>query len=256
MTENKQPIMSVDFVSGYNTLSDEETNVGRVCINLNSIQTGLIKNIGANKFGLLLAIVSFMDTNGKAFPSQRKLAELTGVSKNTVNKLINELLEVEVDGQKVLRREFIGRGARKRSMYFIHAGEVTNTEDMPMTPVKADRMNSRDVAIYFTEKYQETFGNGYVVNWGRDLAMIKQKLIPTFKDDEVLTGVIDIAVTRYRDQWGNNKYPLPTIPMLCTWLANTAYGIYEQEHKAETDKVERIETAEELDDTDKALSLF
>lgn len=256
MGEKKNPVMSVDFATGYNTLSDEVTNQGRVCIDMASIQSGLIKHIGANKVGLLLTIVSYMDSNGNAFPSQRKLAELTGVSKNTVNKLINELLEVEVDGQKVLRREFIGKGTKKRSLYYIHAGEITNSAEIEKQIGADKRMNSRDVALYFTEVYQETFGNGYVANWGRDLSLIKNKLLPAYKDDEVLTGVIDTAIKGYKRNWSTPKYPLPTIPMLCTWLSNAAYGVYEQTHKEEQEKEERMQKAHELDDTDKALDLF
>lgn len=250
---NKNPIMSVDFTTGYSTLSDEVTKIGRVCINLDAIQTGLVKHIGVRRFGLLMAIVSYMDNNGRAFPSQRKLAELTGVSKNTVNKMINELLEVEVDGQKVLRRELLGKGSRKKSMYYIHAGGVTNTEDIQTPDEKEKRMNSRDIALYFSDVYKDTFNNGYVVNWGRDLSMIKNKLIPAYEDDETLTAVIDIAVKEYRQKWANDNYPLPTIPMVCTWLANRAYGEYKKRNEKAEKQKERIETAQQQDDTDRAL---
>lgn len=256
MVEQKQPILSVDFRTEYDTLTDGIINRGRACVDLGAIQTGLIKQIGANRFGVLLAILSYMDKDGKSFPSQRKLAELTGQSANTVNKLINELLEIEVDGQKVLKRSFIGDGARKRSMYYIHAGEISNTEDIAAPETEEKRMNSRDVALYFTEVYKSTFDNGYVVNWGRDLALIKKKLISTYEDDETLTGVIDIAVKRYKKLWANENYPLPTISMLCSWLANKAYGIYEQEHAKEKAQAERIARALQQDDTDKALELL
>jgi hypothetical protein len=206
-----------------------------------------------------MAIVSHMDAEGKCFPSQRTLSELTGLSTPTVNKLINELLEIQVNGQNILRRELIGSGKRQKSLYYIHQGKVTNTdivdESVIKQPVKAKKFNSRDVAVYWADVYKETFGQGYTFNYGKELAMIKNKLLPNY-DEQTLKAVIDIAVKNYREKWASEKYPLPTIPMLCSWLANTAFGL----HKQGSDKKEkleaRIETAKAQDDTDRALDLF
>lgn len=256
MSEQRHPILSVDFRSEYDTLTEGISNRGRACVDLGAIQGGLIKQIGANRFGVLLAILSFMDKDGKSFPSQRKLAELTGQSANTVNKLINELLEIEYDGQKVLKRNLIGEGARKRSMYYIHAGEVSSTEAIELPKAATGRMNSRDIALYFADVYKAEFGAGYVVSWGRDLALIKNKIIPAYEDDETITGVIDVAVKRYKKMWGNENYPTPTISMLCSWLANKAHGIYAQEKAKEKAQAERIARALQLDDTDAALEML
>jgi DNA-binding transcriptional regulator YhcF (GntR family) len=258
------PILSVDFKHEYNNVSDKVTYSARACVDMDAIQNGLIKKVGANRLPLLLVILSHMDKDGKAFPSQRKLAELSGQSVNTVNKLINELLEIEVDGQKLLRRELVGNGAKKKSMYFIHQGEVTNTDAIKevkkLTAVEAieaetKTMNSRDVADYFADVYKETFGVGYTFNYGRDLSMIKKKLIPNYADDAI-KGLIDVAVKNYKSEWANDNYPLPTVSMLCTWLANTAYGKWKQG----AEKVEQFEDrkakAVEQDDTDRALDLF
>lgn len=258
------PILSVDFKHEYDNVSDGVSYQARACINMDAIQNGLIKKVGANRLPLLLAILSHMDKDGKAFPSQRKLAELTGQSVNTVNKLINELVELEVDGQKLLRRELVGSGAKKKSMYFIHAGEVTNTDAIEAVEeyrAKEEQdaltktMNSKDVALYFSEVYRKTFGQGYTINYSRELSMIKQKLLPNY-DDETIKGIIDIAVGKYRERWANPNYPLPTISMLCSWLANTAYGELTKE-KAQAEKQEhRKQVAVEQDDTDRALELF
>ncbi|UAY71989.1 helix-turn-helix domain-containing protein [Bacillus paralicheniformis] len=261
MTEKSMPILSVDFKREYSTVSDGVEESLRVCIDAGAIQSGLIKELGANRFSLLMAIVSHMDASGKCFPSQRKLAELTGQSPTTVNKNINEMLEITFDGQHILRRELTGGGKRQKSLYYIHQGKVTNTDIVGETvePAKQKEkekaFNSRDVAIYWGDLYKDTFGTGYVFNYGFELAQIKKKLLPNF-DEETLKAVIRIAITQYQQRWASEQYPLPTLPMLTSWLANTAYGI----HKQGADKAEqldtKIETAKAQDDTDRAMSLF
>lgn len=254
--ERKHPILTVDFRTEYDTLSEGVVNWGRACVDLGSIQSGLLKQIGVNRFGVLLGILSYMDKDGKSYPSQRKLAELTGQSVNTVNKLINELLLIEFNGQHVLKRTLTGEGPRKRSMYYITSGEVSTTEGIEMPKKQAARMNSRDAIIYFSEIYESTFGAGYSINWGKDSTLIKSKLLPLFKDDATLISVIDISILRYKKMWANKNYPLPTISMLCTWIANASYGIYQQEQAQSAKQAKRIEQAAQQDDTDKALDLL
>ncbi|MGE6629619.1 helix-turn-helix domain-containing protein [Bacillus sp. NPDC077027] len=257
MTE-KNPILSVDFKKEYDNLSDGVRQSNRVCVDMGSIQSGLIKEIGVSKFGLLLAIVSFMNDEGKAFPSQRKLGELTGQSTNTINKLINELLETEIDGQSLLKRELVGNGRRKKSIYYISGGAVTNTDAVDETAKEAHqakKMNARDFAHFYADAYKETYGEGYVINYQRELAMIKNKLIPNY-DEETLKAVIEISIKQYTTRWANANYPLPTISMLCSWIANQAYAIYKQDKDQTSHFEEVLQKAQAQDDTDKALDLF
>lgn len=260
MKTNLGAILSVDFQTEYSTASDEVKTVSRVCIDLQAIQAGLIKKVGTAKLPLLLAIISYMDADGRSFPSQRKLAELTGQSINTVNKHINELLEIEIDGQKLLKRELVGKGVRKKSMYYISKGEVTNSEAVEavneiIETEQKKAMTSRDVAHHFADVYKETFGVGYTINYGRELSMIKNKLLKNY-DDEALIGLIEVAVKQYKNSWANANYPLPTISMLCTWLGNTAYGVWKQEQETVAKQSTRLEQAVSQDQTDQALSLF
>ena len=250
------PIVRVNWEHSFDTVSDVVTHKGTVGIDLHMLQSGLIKEIGANRLGVLLVIVSMMDKSGKAFPSQRTIAELTGQSINTVNKLINELLEIEINGQRILRRELVGKGVRKQSMYYIHSGEITNIEKMEETEIMTEKaMNSKDYALYFCDLYAKQYGQGYAINYGRDLSLIKGKLIPNF-DEETLKKIIQVAIRDYQDRWGNDKYPLPTIPMLASWLANNAYGVVAQEEKAEAKQAERLQVAEDQDESDMFLDMF
>ncbi|MEH7117226.1 helix-turn-helix domain-containing protein [Neobacillus vireti] len=260
MADKIRPVLSVDFKKEYSTLSDGIEESLRVCVDAHAIQAGLIKELGANRFALLMAIVSYMDVDGKCFPSQRKLADLTGQSPTTVNKNINEMLEIKFNGQHILRRELVNGSKNKKSIYYIHQGKVTNTDAVDdsvsdLQPVKAKKFNSRDVANYWAEVYKATFGQGYTFNYGKELAMIKNKLIPNY-DEQTLKAVIDIAIKNYREKWASEKYPLPTIPMLCSWLANTAFGMYKQGSDKAEKLEKRIETAKAQDDTDRALDLF
>lgn len=264
MEREENPILSVDFKHQYDSLADGVSYQARACIDMEAIQDGLIKKVGANKLPLLLVILSHMDKDGKAFPSQRKLAELSGQSVNTVNKLINDLLEIEINGQRILRRELVGTGSRKRSMYYIHQGRVTGTDAVDIVEKKTaqeqkdaetKQMNSRDIANYFNDVYTDTFGQGYTFNYGRDLGMIKKKLIPAY-DDETIKGVIDVAVRQYKGRWANENYPLPTVAMLCTWLANQAFAIYQQDQEKAQKHEERKVKAVEQDDTERAMDLF
>lgn len=248
------PILTVDFRTEYDNVNDSIRNTSRACIDIKAVQSGLIKEIGANRFGVLLAILSYMDKDGRAFPSQRKLAEMTGQSVNTVNKLINELLETEVAGQYILRREMIGTGFRKKSMYYIHTGEITNTE-APLKDPTNGKLTAKEAVEYFAELYEEEFGQGYVINWGRELSQVKNKLLSAY-DDETVIQVIEVAIKRYRTDWASPNYPLPTVSMLCSWIANRAYGLLQQEQEGRAKQAERISTAGDLDDTDKALNLL
>lgn len=44
----------------------------------------MVADIGPNNFMILLAIASFMDKEGKAFPTQQQIAERLGVHENKV----------------------------------------------------------------------------------------------------------------------------------------------------------------------------
>lgn len=254
------PALSVDFVTRFDNVADGITKSGRVCLDMEALSSGLIAEIGANRLGILLVILNHMDAEGNSFPSQRRIADLTGQSVPTVNKIIKELLEIEFGGQKLLRREFVEKGGRKYTVYHIHNGTVTNTDTLDFSeadPAEEEKvMNCRDVAIYFGQVYEETFGKGYIISWQRELALLKSKFIPAYKDNETMRAVIDVAVGQYSERWANGKYQTPTISMLTTWLGNEAYSIVMQDGKKEVEQSERISTATDSDETDIALELF
>lgn len=249
-----QPTLSVDFRHYFDDMSDGVSYQSRVCVSIDAIHGGLISTIGANRFSVLMAIMAFMDTDGKAFPSQRKLATMTGQSVNTVNKLINELIEIEFQGKHILKRELVGDGFKKKSMYYISDGIVTNTEEEEK-PEEKKPLNSRDYVQYFAEMYEKEFGKAYVINYARDVSLVKNKLTDAF-DEETLLGIIEVTISEYRKRWATDRYPVPTIGAMCSWIANEAQAIYEKAKKEEIRQAEKINTAKEQDETDRALELF
>lgn len=74
--------------------------------------SGMAAQIGMNAFGVWLAIKSHADFNdGEAWPGVRKLAELTGLGKSTVDRTIQTLIDA-----KLLRVLATGKG-HKTSRY-------------------------------------------------------------------------------------------------------------------------------------------
>lgn len=87
---------------------------------LSAFKNGLVADMGANNFMTLLAIASFMDQEGRAFPTQQQIADRLGVHLNTVNRSINSLLKFQINGKPVLTREKVRQvGGCFSSLYTI-----------------------------------------------------------------------------------------------------------------------------------------
>ncbi|MFP5303306.1 helix-turn-helix domain-containing protein, partial [Cobetia sp. SIMBA_158] len=102
---------------------------------LSAFKSGLVSELKPTNFTVLLGICSYMDQNGECYPTQRQLAERCGVSKTTVNKAINELLEFKINNKPLLERKLVKQGLHKNSAYTVHpmsqvaifGGEVDNS---------------------------------------------------------------------------------------------------------------------------------
>lgn len=254
--------LSVQFVHTVAS-TGEISHEGKVSMDISAVRGGFIKEVGANRLPVLLAIMAFIDKDGRAYPSQRKLSELTGQSVNTITKIVNELLEIEYNGSHILSRELIQSdgGAKKKSVYTVHDAMMTHSgafkavaqvpEEYPDNPLTA-----KEVVIYFLNKYKEVYGIEYPVNWARDMGLAKKKLLNKFKTDEDLLAVIDFAVSNYQEKWANQSYPLPTLSMLSGWLGNSAFEIMSQGVKQEKAQEEKVYQSKVLDQSDQAFKLF
>jgi Helix-turn-helix domain len=253
-------VLSVDFRKTFSTKEDGIANTARVCIDMKAIQAGLLKEIGANRIAILLAIVSYMDDNGRAFPSQEKIAELTGQGRATVQRNLEALAEAEFNGQKLLYKEVVGT-IRKKTIYTLSQAMITNTDDIDETfedaeveeQLETDFTNARETAFYFLQVFEESFGYKYNMTFNREIPMIKNKLCTKYQPTEI-KAIIDIGVGEYKQRWSNEKYPHPSVAMLTGWVGNEALGIYNTEKEKVVKQEQRKQTAIEQDDTDRVLN--
>lgn len=89
------------------------------------LKEGLIKQIGAKEFTVLLVILSFSNLKGESVVSQRKIAECTGFSLPTVNKVVNNLLKVRINNNPLIQRKLINNGERKTHSLYMIGNELT-----------------------------------------------------------------------------------------------------------------------------------
>ena len=192
---------SLDMVSG------KYINTVDLCIAVDQIKAGLIKEIGCRNFSVLLAIGAHLNEQRVAFPNVSAIAEITGLSKPTVIKAIQELEEVEIGGQPIIKKsKLLTSSGNAKSVYHFLGAEIAETDP-------------KEVIQLFCEYYEETFGVVYNVSWGRDVSMVKTKLISQYKPEQ-LKEIVRIAVTKYSTFSNSPEYPTPTLGMLCSWLAN------------------------------------
>ena len=69
------------------------------------LANGLLAVLGAEGTQTLLALATYIDKDGKCYPTQDQLAELVGVSRTTLNKRINALCDVQYEGEYVVLKE-------------------------------------------------------------------------------------------------------------------------------------------------------
>ena len=67
-----------------------------------SVKSGLIADMGAKNWTTLCVIASYMNDKGECYPTQSQIAKGLGVSRQTANKYINDLLAYRWNGQAVV----------------------------------------------------------------------------------------------------------------------------------------------------------
>ena len=71
--------------------------------------------------------------------------------------------------------------------------------------------------------------------------MVKNKLLNNYTDEE-LDAILEITFRDYQKRWANRQYPRPTLGGVCTFIANQALAIWQEEQKRQA----KIEEAEEI----------
>lgn len=72
---------------------------------VDALHSGLLADLGAERWHTLTAIAAFMDENGECYPTQKKIADKLGISRVAANRRIKKLLAYRWQGNPVLTAE-------------------------------------------------------------------------------------------------------------------------------------------------------
>jgi predicted transcriptional regulator len=227
-------IFSISFDKEINHATNEIENSVYLRVYTSMFTSGLVAKLGVNNFATLLAIASYMDEKGECCPTLDQIAERLGVHRNSVSKYVNELLNFRIDGKPIITREIVAKGRGKTTSFYkiyplsqisIFNGEDLSPQQETVDEDKEDKkLTPKDVLEMFCRKYREVYGVNYNANFGRDLSLIKNKLLKNYNAEEI-EQIIDIGISEYDKRWKSEKYPRPTIPAICTWIPNAVFGI-------------------------------
>lgn len=257
-------MITVEFNNQVNLETKETTKDIYLRLYLSAFKSGLVAELKPTNFTVLMTICSFMDENGECYPTQRQIADRCGISKTTVNKAINELLEFRLNDKPLILRELVVNGTQKNSVYTVNPisqvaifkGEV---EEIPVSPVATEEdpannerfENARQVSDYFISVYRDVYGSIPNINFGREVALVKKKWMGTYTDAQIKT-MIEVGVKEYENRWKSLKFPRPTLGGIVSWIGEQALAIHQDTNKEFEENV--AATSEGLEMNEKALS--
>lgn len=72
---------------------------------VDAVSSGMVADMGAERWQTLCVLASFMDESGVCYPSQDYIAARLGVSRQAANKRIKRLLAYRWEGEEVVTAE-------------------------------------------------------------------------------------------------------------------------------------------------------
>lgn len=214
-----EQLLTIGFNKEFDIINRKEKIETYLKVNTKTIRGGLIKELGATDFTVLMAIASFMDEDGTCYPTQRQIANITGMSLTTINTAISRLLKFKINDRQLLERELKGGGIKKNS-YYRFINYLDNIEKLNLNDDNNKAKSAKDYLDLFCKIYEDTFKVPYNPNYGRDMKLIKDKLISTYKEDDIIY-IINNGIKNYSIKYANSKYKYPTVPIVTGWLGNT-----------------------------------
>jgi Helix-turn-helix domain len=265
MYRTLENLFSVSHEKEINLADGETTSQVYVRVYTSLFTSGLVANMGANRFTTLMALAAYMDENGECYPTQLQLASAIGVHKNTINKYINELLDFKIGGKHLVTRKKVNKGQGKIFSYYkIHplsqlakfggtieqiecpsnsdslitskvptnCAEIRSNNNHSNNIKKGKRpINSREAIQLFQNIYRDTYNVNYTVsNYGREGKLIKDKVLTPFP--EQAEDLIRLAIEKYDELFKKPNYPRPTIAMF-SWAVNQLIPFLEEEKEQE-----------------------
>ncbi|MFS0841184.1 helix-turn-helix domain-containing protein [Paenibacillus sp. 1P03SA] len=227
-------IFSVEVNKSFNVLNQEWQSEIYFKIYLSMFKSGLVRDLGSDRFAVLLAIASFMDESGKCYPTQEQIADVLGISRTTANKRINALLEFRWNGRPIIERQKVRfkSSPNENSVYTvlplsqlaIFSGEVEAVDASADGEVEKQRKSVADdrkqLVTYFIDKYRETYSSTFSVNWGRDMGHARRILAD--RTLEEAKQILDVIFEEYDERWASGPYPRPSLGQAATWLGAQA----------------------------------
>jgi hypothetical protein len=212
-----------------------ENNEVYLRLYLSAFSSGLVADLKPTNFTVLMTICSYMDAEGRCYPTQEQLSERSGLSKTTVNKAVNFLLEYTVSGVPLISREIRQKGAFKNSVYKVNPisqvaifGGTAATPEIPK--VEPADFTARDVGEYFSKVYHEVYGALPSINHARDYSNVKRKWIGKYTKDEIKT-MVETGIREYDNRWKNPKFQRPTLSALTSWIGEQALALASNNEK-------------------------
>ena len=256
-------MITVEFNKQVNLETKETTSNVYLRLYLSAFKSGLVAELKPTNFTVLMAICSYMDENGECYPTQRQIADRCGISKTTVNKAINELLEFRLNGKPLILRELVVNGTQKNSVYTVNpisqvaifngnVEEISGTSVAAEDPVTPDGFkNARQVTDYFINVYRDVYGTNPSINFAREVSLVKKKWMGTYTDEQIKT-MVEIGVQEYDSRWKSLKFPRPTLGAIVSWIGEQALSIHHDTNKEFEENV--AATSDGLEMNDLALS--
>ena len=288
MENNNEKMFTISIDKEFDIMKKEFNSSIYLRVYTSLFQAGVVKDLKATNFTVLLAIASFMDADGNCYPTQRQISKITGMSTPTVNKAVNTLLEFKVNDKPIITRDFVQQGQFKNSYYTVNplsqiaifdglvkeieTGEpdllkkvalnntlLSSTDSLlkeDITDKKIEQVNfknAKDIAVYFMQKYQEQYGVQCSLSWSRDIPLIKKKLMGVYTDEQI-KNMIDYVVAEYETRWKNAQYPRPSIFGICSWIGESAIALMDDGQK-EFEELTEL-TADSDDENNDVLAKF
>lgn len=71
---------------------------------VDAVHSGLIADMGPERWQTLCVIAAFMDENGECYPTQYAIAERLGVARETANRRIKALCDYRWQGKPIVKK--------------------------------------------------------------------------------------------------------------------------------------------------------
>jgi hypothetical protein len=102
--ESNNRLISVESQSELSLTTGKQSTRIFVKMYVEAVHSGLIADLGAERWQTLCVIAAFMDANGECYPTQYAIAERLKIRRETANRRIKALCDYRWQGRPVVRK--------------------------------------------------------------------------------------------------------------------------------------------------------